>query len=141
MKLWLDDVRDPKRWGRKGWTWVRTPTEARDLVLRAHQKGELITAMSLDHDLGGEVKDLDSLPDGPFTLKGRIHYPEGLDPEGTGYLFAGWVRDNDLWPTERMMTHSASDFGAARILSVVREKFPNAAWVHINGRLREEQFR
>jgi len=141
VKLWLDDIRDPIRWKRSGWTWARTPNEAKDLLLTARANGVEVTALSLDHDLGGEIKDPESLPPGPLTMRGRLHYPSGHDPEGTGYDFAVWVAENNLWPTGRFLAHSASDEGAKRILSVARRKFPEAPWTHIGGKLREEQFR
>lgn len=43
MKVWLDDIRHPP----PGWTWVKTPAEAIELL----QTGD-IAELSLDHDLG-----------------------------------------------------------------------------------------
>lgn len=136
MKLWLDDVRDPTFWGRKGWTWCKTPTEAKALM-----ENHEVTDASLDHDLGAELKPGFDPKGKPHNMAGNIHFPNGHDPEGSGHNFCLWMEKHDLWPTRTCNVHSAAEKGVARMLPVIREKFPHASWVHINGRPREEQFR
>lgn len=48
MKIWLDDVREPHRFGRPGWTWVKDYDEFIRL-LAEHEHS--ITQVSFDHDL------------------------------------------------------------------------------------------
>jgi hypothetical protein len=48
MKLWLDDVRDPKNYHHEdGWYWVYTAPAAIAIL-----KTGIVTEVSLDHDLG-----------------------------------------------------------------------------------------
>ena len=46
MKLWLDDIRAPWKFGCIGWTWVKTADEAIELL-----KTGKVEMASLDHDL------------------------------------------------------------------------------------------
>ena len=48
IKLWLDDVRDPKAYTTVAYTWARTAQEAIKWL-----KTGRVTYASLDHDLGG----------------------------------------------------------------------------------------
>jgi hypothetical protein len=50
MQLYLDDLRDPKEWGRPDALWVKTAEEA-IAVLRDGK----VTFISFDHDLGTEL--------------------------------------------------------------------------------------
>ena len=46
MKLWLDDIREPWRFGKHGWEWAKTADEAIALLKTAN-----VEEASLDHDL------------------------------------------------------------------------------------------
>ena len=51
IRLWLDDTRNPVKFGCVGWKWVKTYDEA-VRVLRTYN----VTDISLDHDLGRNEK-------------------------------------------------------------------------------------
>jgi len=100
MRLYLDDVRTPKN--PDGWTIVRSVAEAKHLL---ENTTELVTSMSLDHDLGegpgGEDKNA----------------PTGLD-------LLRWIRDTQRWPLSKPMVHSANPVGAQRMRDFIEDWGP-----------------
>ena len=90
MKLWLDDVRDPRGYGCIGWFWVKSYEEA----VATLKFGDVEEA-SLDHDLG---------------------YADPKEP--TGYDVVCWMEENNVWP-KRVSVHSMSPFGAKRMMDVI----------------------
>lgn len=105
MKLWLDDVRDPKEFGAIGWTWVHTAAEA----IEALQSGQVEEA-DLDHDLAWE------------------HYPWNAVPEKyyqepTGYEVVKWMEENDVWPPAGVRVHSMNPVGRERMEQVIRKHY------------------
>ena len=52
MKMWLDDLRLPP----KGYTWVRSVNEAKELLIAAEEAELPIEELNLDHDLGDYAK-------------------------------------------------------------------------------------
>lgn len=105
MKLWLDDVREPWKYGCLGWEWVKTADEAIALL-----KTGQVTHASLDHDLALE------------------HYPwSGLRIEhtsGTGYDVVTWLEANpQFWPIGGVRVHSMNPVGKARMLAVIKRYY------------------
>jgi hypothetical protein len=49
MKIWLDDLRDPKDFGREDCVWVKTAMKAVELFIFGR-----MTYISFDHDLGND---------------------------------------------------------------------------------------
>lgn len=90
MKLWVDDLREPPS---DTWTWAKTSTDAIDALIiscRPHECApdgascwNVITDMSLDHDLGGDDTTR------PVVL---------------------WMCENNWWP-DRVVVHSANPVG------------------------------
>ena len=83
MRIWVDDIRDPKEWlphiswfrGRdlnelSEWIWIKTAQAAIALL-----DSENIVEASLDFDLGD------------------------LDEAGDGYMVATWVEEANAWKT------------------------------------------
>lgn len=81
MRLWLDDVRHAP----PAWTWAKTCDEAIEAVQDAVTDLELITVMSLDHDLGGNIES--------GMTEDEINYIIG-QAERTGFTFVEWIREN-----------------------------------------------
>jgi len=100
MKLWLDDVRDPKDWGHIGWVWVKTYDEAVQM-LRTGQ----VKMASLDHDL---------------SLAATLGYPCG---EKTGYDVVCWMEEHDVWPRYGVQVHSMNPVGAERMRKVIAKHY------------------
>lgn len=96
MKLWLDDIREPWRFGCIGWTWVKTADEAIEAL-----KTGTVTEASLDHDLS-EKATL-----GDFT------------GERTGYDVVCWMEENNVWPENGVRVHSFNPAGKQRMLQVL----------------------
>jgi hypothetical protein len=94
VKLWLDDIRDPVRFGRLGWLWVKDY----DAALEALQTLEISEA-SLDHDL--------SL----LQTIGQV------DEEKTGYDVVLWMEEHGVFPPEGVTVHSANPAGARRMVA------------------------
>lgn len=101
IRLWLDDVRDPVRFGRIGWTWAKTYDEAVAL-LTEHR----VIEASLDHDL---------------SIDDTLGTPKGAK---TGYDLVCWMEQHGIWP-ERVTVHSMNPSGAQRMrLAVERAGVP-----------------
>lgn len=96
IRLWLDDVRNPARFGRIGWTWAKTYEEAVALL----ETGKVIEA-SLDHDL---------------TIQQTIGEHDG---ERTGYDVVLWMEEHGVWPPEGCHVHSMNPSGAARMRQAI----------------------
>ena len=93
MKLWLDDVRDPRYFGAIGWTWVKTPAEA----IEALQSGT-VEAVSLDHDL-----------DVYATIGMRT-------VELTGFTVVEWMEEAGYYPAGGVLVHSMNASQAPRMV-------------------------
>lgn len=95
MKLWLDDVRPPHRYGCIGWEWAKTYSEA-----IAHLATGKVTEASLDHDL---------------SEMATIGQPQ--PGEKTGYDVVCWMEEHNVWP-ERITVHSMNPAGSKRMHDV-----------------------
>ena len=93
MKLWLDDIRPPWKYGHIGWEWAKTAEEAIALL-----KSGKVTEASLDHDLSYEA-----------TL--------GQQPakEKTGYDVVLWMEEHGVFP-HQVTIHSLNSVGASRMI-------------------------
>lgn len=97
IRLWLDDIRDPVKFGRIGWHWAKTYDEA----VKAFEEFDVIEA-SLDHDL-------------------TYHQTYGWDDgEKTGYSFVCWMEENEIFPVEGVWVHSANPAGAGNMMAGLR---------------------
>lgn len=101
MKLYLDDVRTPR--SPEDWTIVRSVAEAKHVL---ENTTELVSAMSLDHDLGEDENGKE--------------LPSGLD-------FLKWVKETDRWPLTRPIIHSANPAGGQRMRDFVADYGPYGA--------------
>ncbi len=103
MKLWLDDIREPWKFGCIGWDWAKTADEAINFL-----KTGRVEIASLDHDLGIEQ-----------TLTGM----QGLisnDNGKSGYDVVCWLEQNpQYWPSKGVKVHSANPAGAQRMRQVI----------------------
>ncbi len=105
MMLWLDDIRQPWRFGYIGATWVKTAAEAIEAL-----KTGTVTFASLDHDLADE------------------HYPwncKDIDAcKGTGYDVILFLEEHpEFWPANGVAVHSANPAGTARMNVVVERHY------------------
>lgn len=100
MKLWLDDVRAPWKFGYIGWEWAKTYEEAIKLL----ETGKVSKA-SLDHDLS-EMATIDM----------------GNPGEKTGYDVVCWMEETGNWPPDGVNVHSMNPSGSKRMLDVIQMK-------------------
>lgn len=114
MNLWLDDVREPWKFGCVGWTWVKTAQEAISLL----KSGEVERA-SLDHDLEPEHYPSD-VPEGmSWEESGNYNI---WKMTGTGYDVCLWLESNpEFYPVGGVRVHSANPVGAARMRKMLYE--------------------
>lgn len=98
MKVWLDDIRQPHKFGRIGWVWAKTAQEAIAFL----QTGK-VEAISLDHDLS-EKATL-----GDYT------------GEVTGMHVVEWMIRNDVYPAE-IIVHSMNPAGRKRMIAALRHE-------------------
>ena len=94
MKLWLDDLRDPRDHHASGWLWARTVGEAIQIVDAFDRSGLPWEALSLDHDLGN-------------------------DEGGDAIKFVHWMIENDIWPEYKPAVHSANPVGRINMLALI----------------------
>jgi hypothetical protein len=97
IKLWLDDIRDPVKFGKTGWMWAKTYDEA----VKAFEEFDVIEA-SLDHDLS------------EIQMYGRD------DGEKTGYSFVCWMEEREIFPVGGVTVHSANPVGGASMMAGLR---------------------
>jgi hypothetical protein len=105
MKLWLDDVREPHRFGCIGWTWAKTADEA-----IAHLSTGNVTQASLDHDLAWEYY--------PWNCVSPSEYKEK-----SGYAVVCWMEENNMWPIDGVRVHSMNPVGKERMESVIAKHY------------------
>lgn len=101
MKLWLDDIRDPWRYGCVGWEWARDADEAIDCL----ETGR-VTEISLDHDL---------------STAATMGTPAA--DEKTGYTVVCWMEEHNVWPCDGVWVHSMNPVGSRRMLDVIAKCF------------------
>lgn len=92
IRLWLDDIRDPREHGRIGWRWAKTYDDAVACFERY-----VVVEASLDHDL---------------TIQQTIGNNDG---EKTGYDVVCWMEERGIWPRDGVHVHSMNPSGAARM--------------------------
>jgi|SRR5579859_1576071 len=101
MKLWLDDVREPWKFGAVGFHWAKTADEAIELL-----KTGKVTFASLDHDLAWEHYSWNDTGE-PYKEK-------------TGYDVVCWMEENNVWPKDGVVVHSMNPVGRVKMEEVIR---------------------
>lgn len=120
MKLWLDDVRKPPD---DSWTWVKNNPSAKEKI-----EDNLceINHMSLDHDLGADLLDMD------FSKMSteEIELLRGQS-EDNGYELVKWMCETkNLPPNVQVITiHSWNPGGAERMIALLRDHECEACYV------------
>lgn len=97
MILWLDDIRDPAKYGYVGAVWCKTAEEAIDLL-----KTGKVTFASLDHDL---------------SVQATLGMPKR--GEKTGLTVVLWMEANQVWPKNGVRVHSVNPEGRAKMERVI----------------------
>lgn len=92
MKLWLDDVREAP----PGWVHAYSVNSAIDQVEHHWDRGEQLTHVSLDHDLGDFAEDGGDAP-----------------------KFLDWIVENEVWPTHYIAVHSQNPVGRDNMLRTI----------------------
>ena len=104
MKLWLDDYRDPGKYSKLEWTWVKTAEDAVK-ILRTGQ----VEFASLDHDLTDEQMVRGG------TL-GQIYE----DGHKSGYDVVEFLEQHpEFWPRDGVNVHSANPVGKKRMQQII----------------------
>jgi hypothetical protein len=101
--LWLDDCRNPAKFGFPNYTWAKTAEEAIALL----RTGEVCYA-SLDHDLTAE------------QMKGGMFGEIREDGQASGYDVVVWLEQHpEYWPRDGVTVHSMNPAGRARMQQVI----------------------
>lgn len=109
MKLWVDDVRPPP--DRDTWLWAKTASEAIAMIQLEHvAQGPVFEEMSLDHDLGEGVSELDHGV--IYDTKPIIYWL--IDRHEQGHSF---------WPDE-VLVHSSNPPGATWLREMIKRYKP-----------------
>lgn len=118
MQLWLDDVRDPVKFGFIGAHWAKTYDEA----IAALQTGKVASA-SLDHDIGACADCVaKNLHIGDMRTPETTFFNRCLH-EKTGYDVVCWMEENNVWPIDGVRVHSANPVGRARMQQVIDKHY------------------
>jgi hypothetical protein len=113
--LWLDDIRDPKKFSKADWTWVKTAAEA---IAFFRQHPGQVECASLDHDLTQEQMVL-----GGYNA---LIHDDGVR---SGYDVVCWLEQNpEYWPIEGVAVHSQNPAGADRMKKVIRAHYGRNFW-------------
>lgn len=121
MNLWLDDDRDPVKFGYLGYVWVKTVEEAKKLLMT----GEVEKA-SLDHDLGlcdeclkaDTAEKIRRVRENLIRNDGCASYCS-CSHIGTGYQLVCWMEETGNWPKEKPNVHSANTVGRMRMQQAI----------------------
>lgn len=106
MNMWLDDVREPWKYGYIGWEWVKNATDAIELL-----KTGRVERASLDHDL--VIAHYSESRDDGFLF---------VDDGRTGYSVTLFLLENSQYfPSEGVNVHSLSEKGRARMLLTLKK--------------------
>jgi hypothetical protein len=113
FNLWLDDIRDPKKFSKEEWVWAKTANEAIVNLMTGR-----VAKASLDHDLTQEQMVL-----GGYNA--RIH----ADGVKSGYDVVCWLEQNpEYWPKDGVAVHSQNPVGKERMLKVVQAQYGRNFW-------------
>ena len=106
MKLWLDDIREPWRYGKYGWTWAKTAEEAINWLSTG-----AVTEASLDHDLSFKQME-----------EGGVFGKIFDDGEATGYTVCLWLEVHpEFFPKNGVKVHSMNPAGRKRMEQVLEK--------------------
>jgi hypothetical protein len=106
MKLWLDDIRNPRDHGRADWFWAKTAAKA----IATFRTGEVEQA-SLDHDLTEEQ-----------MVRGGYLGEVYEDGQKSGYDVVCWLEEHpEFYPKGGVTVHSANPAGRQRMEQVLRK--------------------
>jgi len=118
MKLWLDDIRDPKRYGYHDMYWAKNYNEA----IAALKLGK-VTFASLDHDIGACEDCVKSLSHIGDMRSPETTFFNHCSHEKSGYDVICFMEDNDIWPTDGVKVHSMNPVGKERMNQVIRKQY------------------
>lgn len=100
MRLWLDDIREPWKYGFISCEWVKTADQAIERL----KQGD-ITFASLDHDL---------------STDDTMGKPKG---EKTGYDVICFMEKHNIWPIDGVRVHSMNPVGRMRMEQVIFKQY------------------
>ncbi len=103
--LWLDDIRDPVKFGFLGADWVYNAQDAIDALMYGNY-----TFASLDHDL---------------SIQATIGTASEKElKEETGYTVILFLEEHpEYWPSEGVRVHSANPVGKQKMETVIKRHY------------------
>ena len=108
MRLWLDDIRDPAKWGHPDFIWAKTAEEAIDYF-----RTGTVEFASLDHDLTDEQ-----------MVRGGYYGEIYEDGHKSGYDVVCWLEQHpEFWPISGVVVHSANPAGRARMQQAIESHY------------------
>lgn len=106
------------------WTWVTSYDEFVKTVTEARARNEIITKVSLDHDLADvHYQDYDILTD-----EQKAEY----NKEKTGYDVVKWFVENNFWPLQ-IIIHSHNPDGRKRMWELCNDHKKHAVVIPYTG--------
>lgn len=118
MILWLDDVRDPMKYGIVGVKWVKNYDEA----IAALQSGG-ITFASLDHDIGACEECTEKLLHIGDMSSPETTFYNRCDHAKNGYDVVCWMEENGVWPINGVVVHSMNPVGRKKMEAVIQKHY------------------
>ncbi len=124
MRLWLDDIRPPWKYGFMGAEWAKSYDEAVVLL----QTGK-VTFASLDHDIGAcedcvaKLLHIGDMKTAETTFLNRCPHAK------SGYDVLVWMEENNIWPVDGVVVHSMNPIGRYR-MQVIIDKHEQAPLIN-----------
>lgn len=120
MKLWLDDLRDPKVNGAIGFAWAKNYDEAFAILKTGN-----ITFASLDHDIGACQNCIEKLLHIGDTKTAETTFYNWCPHVNSGYDLVSWMEDNNIWPVDGVTVHSMNPIGRLRMKQIIDRHYQN----------------
>ena len=118
MILWLDDVREPWKYGFIGCEWAKNYNEAIEIL-----KTENITFASLDHDIGACEECVNKMLHIGNMLTPETTFYNKCPHEKTGYDVVCFMERNNIWPINGVRIHSMNPVGRAKMEAVIYKHY------------------
>jgi hypothetical protein len=118
MRLWLDDVREPWKYGFIGSEWAKNYDEAIAIL----KTGE-VTFASLDHDIGACKECTESGAYVGDMKTAETTFYNRCPHEKSGYDVVCWMEENNVWPKDGVVVHSMNPVGKQRMMQVINKHY------------------
>lgn len=123
MRLWVDDQREPWKYGFLAAEWAKNYDEAIDMLRKRN-----IRFASLDHDLGACADCIAKGIDVGDQKTPETTFVNSCPHVKNGYDIVCWMEENNVWPFQGVVVHSMNPVGRARMQVVIDKHYKGDPW-------------